>query len=209
MVFIWFWLTVHADASPLKHPPFNRVHTMSHSPPSPPTIPLFFKDDDGSGCVNEIEFRRGMGEMGLDFPAAAMDELFDSWDPDGSGHLELKELQKQLRRGADITLSADMEAGAAGNITLASKNKVALRTKKVNRRNSTMMGGLDLDESKPVAEQLRDALHQKGLRVIDIFREMDDDQSGFVCKIEFSRSMRQLQLGFSKRSLDELFNVRV
>ena len=25
---------------------------------------------------------------------------------------------------------------------------------------------------EPVAEQLRDALHQKGLRVIDIFREM-------------------------------------
>jgi len=28
-----------------------------------------------------------------------VDALFDSWDPDGSGELELKELNKLLRRG--------------------------------------------------------------------------------------------------------------
>ena len=40
--------------------------------------------------------------MQFDAPAAAMDELFDAWDPDGSGKLELKELEKQLRRGSQF-----------------------------------------------------------------------------------------------------------
>ena len=128
-------------------------------------------DDDDSGCVTKKEFRRGMGEMGLDFPAAAMDELFDSWDPDGSGHLELKEMIKQLRRGNDITLAKELQAGGAGEIVLKSENNAKLRTKKVDRRRASMVQGIDLDESKPVAQQLRAALIAKAVRVIDLFRE--------------------------------------
>ena len=35
----------------------------------------------------------------LYLPKAEIESLFDSWDPDKSGVLELDELQKQLRRG--------------------------------------------------------------------------------------------------------------
>ena len=34
-----------------------------------------------------------------------------------------------------------------------------------------MVQGIDLDESKPVAQQLRAALITKAVRVIDLFRE--------------------------------------
>ena len=39
-----------------------------------------------------------MERMGLDVPPKDVDALFDSWDPDGSGSLDFKELQKGLRR---------------------------------------------------------------------------------------------------------------
>tara|TARA_B100000795_G_scaffold108543_1_gene80145 strand:+ start:338 stop:625 length:288 start_codon:yes stop_codon:yes gene_type:complete len=37
--------------------------------------------------------------LGIQVAKAEVDALFDSWDPDGSGQLELKELNKLLRRG--------------------------------------------------------------------------------------------------------------
>ena len=122
-----------------------------------------------------------MKQLGLDFPAAAMDTLFDEWDPDKSGHLELKELIKKLRRGNDIELASHLQAGGAGEIVLKSENEIKLRTAKVDRRNSTRMQGIDLDESKPVAEQLREALVAKAVRVVDLFREWDGEYEWCVC----------------------------
>ena len=82
---------------------------------------------------------------------------FDLWDPDGSGILELGELQKQLRRGGDVALDASLQPGAAGEIVMESTNKTALRKGKIDKSNSTLMQGFDIDESsdKPVAEQVR------------------------------------------------------
>ena len=41
-----------------------------------------------------------------------------------------------------------------------------------------MLRGVDLDESKPVAEQLRAVLQKQSVKVISLFREWDDDASG-------------------------------
>ena len=163
-------------------------------------------DDDGSGCVSRKEFHVGMKQLGLDFPVTAMDTLYDEWDPDGSGHLELKELSKQLRRGNDVTLSAELQAGGAGEIVLKSENSTKLRTKKVDQRQSSMVQGINLDESKPVAQQLRAVLVAKAVRVIDLFREWDDDESGTVTKKEFRMGMKQLGVDFPKAAMDDLFN---
>ena len=35
--------------------------------------------------------------IGLDLPRKEIDGVFDSWDPDGSGMLELKELTRVLK----------------------------------------------------------------------------------------------------------------
>ena len=48
-------------------------------------------------------------------------------DPDGSGVLELRELNKLLRRGGEVQLDAKMQAGAAGEIKVKAENKSALR----------------------------------------------------------------------------------
>ena len=43
-----------------------------------------------------------------------------------------------------------------------------------------------------VAEQLRDALKQQAARVIDLFREWDDDDNGIVSKKEFRKALPML-----------------
>jgi len=54
--------------------------------------------------------------LGLEVPKKEIDALFDSWDPDGSGKLELKEIGKQLRRGADVQLDSKLQAGSVGTV---------------------------------------------------------------------------------------------
>ena len=39
--------------------------------------------------------------LGFDVPRKEVDALFDSWDPDGSGELDLNELNKVQWRGGD------------------------------------------------------------------------------------------------------------
>ena len=86
-----------------------------------------------------------MGELGFEAHRAEIDALFDSWDPDGSGFLELGarysrdkwlgheltsrcpgsagELTKILRRGGAVTLGANLQAGAMGKIETKAINK--------------------------------------------------------------------------------------
>ena len=64
--------------------------------------------------------------LGLEVPVAEIDQLFDEWDPDKSGKLELKELNSKLRRGAEVTLAAELQDGAQGEIETEATNKHAL-----------------------------------------------------------------------------------
>ena len=94
-----------------------------------------------------------MPMLGLDVPRKVLDELFDSWDPDGSGSIEMNELMKALRE--DHTLDPKLRAGGAGAISTASTNQFALRKEAGPR---TALRKVDLDESPgapPVADQLR------------------------------------------------------
>ena len=119
-------------------------------------IDLFHEwDDDGSGSISKQEFCKALPALGLECPMSEIESLFDSWDPDKSGQLELKELQKQLKRRTEI--DASLMPGAAGEIVLESKTKIALRKGKINPNDSNMLQGLDLDESSdvPFGEQVK------------------------------------------------------
>ena len=54
--------------------------------------------------------------------------------------------------------------------------------------------------------QIRDALTKNLVRVIDLFREWDDDQTGTVDKKEFRKAMPMLGLKVSKAAIDHLFD---
>ena len=114
-----------------------------------------------------------MREMKFEAPKEEIDALFTEWDPDNSGALELKELGRLLRRGSEIQLDPKLQAGAMGKIETKAKNKTRSAPRTVQRQNSVLLQGFDVDEDseKSVAEQLRDALAKASVRVIDLFRE--------------------------------------
>ena len=67
-------------------------------------------DDDQSGTVSRAEFHMAMKELQFSVPVSEVDALFTSWDPDGSGALELKATVKpkpsrdpQGKRGGDLS----------------------------------------------------------------------------------------------------------
>ena len=166
-------------------------------------------DEDGNGTVSKAEFRKAMPLLGLDVPKKDIDALFDSWDPDGSGKLEMKEVEKRLRRGSEIQLDAKMQAGAAGKIETKSMNKHASRKgmlKEGSRGTSMRNVNLSASSDKPIQEQLRDALSKQGVKVINLFREWDEDGDGTVSKKEFRKAMPMLGLNVPKKEIDALFD---
>ena len=112
-------------------------------------------DDDNNGKVSRAEFHKAMGEMKFEAPPEEIDKLFDEWDPDGSGVLELNELSKLLRRGSTVKLDEKLQAGAV-EVDMEKGTKIAIRKGKLDRTNSVLLQGFDIDESsdKTVAEQV-------------------------------------------------------
>ena len=71
--------------------------------------------------IDKREFRRAMVMLGLEVHRREVDRLFDSFDPDGGGTIDYKELNTALKRRAEI--DASLRAGAAGAIETKSQNK--------------------------------------------------------------------------------------
>jgi len=67
-----------------------------------------------SGCFAEIsrkEFHKAMPALGVEIEAKDIDELFNSWDADGGGSLDFKELSTILKGAGSA--AAKMKAAAA------------------------------------------------------------------------------------------------
>ena len=61
--------------------------------------------------------------LGLEAPAAEVDALYRSWDADGSGLIEVRELQRLLRRGQ--TMELDVSVASARQIQEQARARAA------------------------------------------------------------------------------------
>ena len=165
-------------------------------------------DEDGDGTIDKKEFRRAMPLIGFDVPRKEIDALFDEWDPDGSGTIELNELNKFLRRGNEVTLDKSLQAGGAGKIEMKSKTKHALRKGSLSQAGNKVLAGVRLQATadKSIQEQLRDVLTKHAVRVIDLFKEWDEDGDGTVSKKEFRKAVPALGLSAPRPEIDALFD---
>jgi centrin-1 len=175
-----------------------------------------------------------MAELGFEAHRKEVDAVFDEWDKDGEGLLDYDEINKRLRRGADVKLDEKLQDGAAGKIETKSQNK---SSRDLNaggaggaaaaREAAKKKGGMgpppkgrdlkresthlkfDIDESPgapPVSAQLREALSKNGVRVIDMFRDWDDDGSGTVSRKEWRKAMAELGFEAHRKEVDAVFN---
>ena len=87
---------------------------------------------------------------------------------------------------------------------------VSLKAEPKKRKKGTSpLGQVDLDEgpdAPPIAVQLAQALRTHATRVLDLFRDWDDDGNGEISRAEFHRAMPALGLDVPKKAIDELFN---
>ena len=160
------------------------------------------------GTVSKKEFRKAMPLLGFTVPRKEIDLLFESFDPDGSGTIELGELNALLRRGGEVRLDSSLEPGAAGAIVLESKAKHALRKGKLKTGGTKVLAAVKLQagSGQSIQEQLREALSANAVRVVDLFKEWDTDGDGTVSKKEFRKAIPALGLDVPRAEIDALFD---
>lgn len=159
-------------------------------------------DDDDSGFIDGPEFAKGLKEMGCAAPPAAVGALFASLDPDGSGLIEYDELHEVLVRSVQ-------ESPELPPLELEAKNPIALRTAPLAKKDANLFqGAVDLANAAPEALPglIRDALNAKLTRVIDLFRQLDDDASGTIDAREFAKGLREMGLNAPKEAIGAIFD---
>ena len=151
-------------------------------------------DEDGSGHIDKREFRRAIRSLGFEQQADAdIDLVFEEFDADGSGTLEYAELNKKLRQFSG----------------LEAVNKHALRRVAGGRMGAALSTRVKLDHSAnapPIAHQLRDILAKESVRVVDLFRDWDEDGNGLIDKNEFRRAMPLIGITMAADAADALFD---
>ena len=81
------------------------------------------------GRISRNEFKRGLVALQFDVPEKYLDELFDSFDPDGSGELELNEFTKMLRGHFDEIGSAKRPCSSLPRSSMRSVGQEAIKLK--------------------------------------------------------------------------------
>ena len=67
-------------------------------------------DEDGSGAVDRTEFAQALLALGIDAPRSDIDAIFNEFDTDSSQTIDFKELNKLLRKRAEVpTMSSRLK----------------------------------------------------------------------------------------------------
>ena len=168
-------------------------------------------DADKSGTVDKKEFFKAVRSLGFDVKQADTDSVFDSLDDDRSGSLEYKELNMMLRKGVGSEKTKRNLSRAGSQKDTGRGAKTTAKNVNVNyvaSRSAALpeMVKLSARSGKSVQEQLRGILNEHGVKLIDLFREWDDDGNGGVDKQEFRKAIAALGYDAPKSQIDGLFD---
>ena len=169
-------------------------------------------DEDKNGTVDKSEFHKAIKALGFEVERDITDSVFESLDDDNSGALEYKELNAMLRKGVGA------EAVKTNLKRMAGKQRDDSRGAKMTAKNinknysgarvATLpdMIKLDATSDKSLHEQLRDVLTANNAKLIDLFREWDDDGNGALDKKEMRKAIAALGYDVPRREVDGLFD---
>ena len=161
-------------------------------------------DLDGSGTIDRREWCMvlpvALNMVGL-LSESELSTLFDHFDADQSGELEYKEIYHMLRLGSKVELDSRLKAGAVEFDRVASQ-RYKVRKEARSKPGANVLHGLVLGpaengedrDPEEVLTELGKALASKLGRIIDLFREWDEDGSGEIDKQEFCDAMESIGL---------------
>ena len=168
-------------------------------------------DEDHSGSVDKKEFAKAVRSLGFHVSQEDANAVFDSLDDDKSGALEYRELNEMLRKG----LAAN--ASKANLKRMAGKQKETGRNAKVTAKNMNQnysvartaalppMVKLDASSGQSIQEQIYNILNEHQVKLIDLFREWDDDGNGALDKKEMRQAIAALGYDAPKKEIDKFF----
>ena len=187
------------------HPEKGKVFTQDYritllfetlSKKAPKVIDLFRQwDSDNSATVDKDEFTNALRSLGFDYSTADIDLVFTHLDGDGSGLVDYIELNAKLRpqtcrsQAIKLRTSVQLKRGGARKINTNSKRKL-----------KSGMGAAS------AADQIQAILRENFLKVFDVFKMWDEDNSGHIDRNEFQQCMGALGLDAPRAEIDELFD---
>jgi Ca2+-binding EF-hand superfamily protein len=168
-------------------------------------------DEDSSGTVDKKEFHKAVRSLGFDIEQVHTDAVFDALDEDKSGALEYKELNVMLRKDAAVDATKAklkrMEGKQADRSRGAKVTRKNLDSNYVSARVSALPPMVKLDAAAgPIKEQLANLLQEQSVRLIDLFREWDDDGNGALDKKEMRAAIAALGYDAPRKEIDAFFD---
>ena len=156
-------------------------------------------DRNGDGRISRSECVQVLPMLGLpQYGAAEMEGLFDVLDADRSGTLDFHEMDRLLRRGADVQLAAALQVGAKGVIEVEARNRYSVR--------QHARDGASQPQKDSSVEAMRAAMIHQAARVTDFFKHLDINSDGKVSKPEFRAALPLLGFGAGGiPAMDKLF----
>ena len=177
-------------------------------------------DADLSGEIDKPEFIKAVGRSAaFDAAPRSSSRASSTFDTDKGGTLNFKELNRQLRAGADRTSATSPSRTSLATSSRSSwplAGRARLRWAPSEARASlTRCGGRKARRStarsgswpRRVGRQGAAAHPRKNaVRVIDLFRDQDEDQSGTITVTEFRRAATELGYEAPDADLKALFD---
>ena len=165
-----------------KEVPIEQLMNALAEPEANGTLAKLFKskwDANGDGLLDIDEFREVLKELGVNLPDGdtTLRDLFGMLDEDGSGSISIRELQNSLRW-------------------------VRSCEKCMELRNEAF----SFDGTLSIQAQVRRALAVNSVRVMDLFREFDENGDGVLSQQEFTRAMPLLGIHAPKKEVEELYH---
>ena len=168
-------------------------------------------DEDKSGTIDKKEFFKAVRALGFDVEEKDSNLVFDALDADKSGSLEYKELNTMLRQGVGSDLTKrNLKRAEKFNADRSRTAKVTAKNVNVNyvsARSAALPPTVKLEKgNKTIQEQLFNAVKEHKVRLIDLFREWDDDGNGALDKKELRRAVAALGYDAPKKEIDDFFD---
>ena len=158
-------------------------------------------DDDGNGAIDKKELRLAVAALGYDAPKKEVDMLFDSLDGDGSGFIEFPEFKRMLSEKA-----VDLAAQAAGRVAPSARKKAeAAARAEEEAREEAARAAAERPPARGSAAARKDLssfLAKNNLKVMNLFREWDENGDGALDRREFHRAIRLL--GYTSAERDDI-----
>ena len=158
-------------------------------------------DEDKSGTVDVIEFRRGLAHLGFEMTNKQYDALLNRVDRDSDGDINYNEFAARLK-------GQDMQMGGIGGLGVQDwqAEAEAIREKTAAETSKEMGLGRGSAEVKLV-EDIAAKVEGKSKYIRKVFRDFDEDFDGTVNHEEFKKGLEHLGVKLDDKKFNMLLKL--